>query len=117
MWRLIQQGYLSDAGRGAARHVRQRIDGADRKTFLDKLRQVLARGAEGDRIGAVHDSVRHLPAVAADHRLLIDIELLDEILAELDVKTRGVIAAGARYAGIMCDDLALPFRIEQIVSR
>src|SRR4051812_48242169 len=113
---VLQQRNLANARGSSARHIRQGIDGLERKTFLDQICQVVTRSAEGDRISAVDERIRDLAAVAADHRLLIDVEFFEKVLAELSVESGGIVASGSRCRRIMRDDLALPLRIEQVLG-
>src|SRR5437762_8503628 len=81
--------------------------------------EVLQRqGVETDRnrVPAAHHELRELVAIAAEHRLLIDQELLHERVAQLQARDRQRPEAGADHARIGDRDLALPLRREQILD-
>jgi hypothetical protein len=89
--RVVEQHDLAYAGRYDVRHSSEAVDPLDREAFLLKTLHLLIFGAECDRIGAACEAVADLPPVAAQHRLLFDIELFDEVLSVLDVES-GIVA-------------------------
>ena len=100
-----------------AAHVLEFIDRFDRQTVGLELAQLLVLAVEGDHQRAASDAVGQLAPVAVDHRLLVDIELFEELLAELQVEARRLPISAAGSGRVMRADLAAPFRIQQVLRR
>src|SRR6266481_6201063 len=122
-----------DLGRGRMRRAIDEKDGAAARAHRGHLGQVdeleilgealalegreeLRIDAERDRIAAAHHELRHLPVVAAQHRVLVDEELLDDVVAHAEAR-RGHGPEGVPHnADVGQEQLALPARIEQVLE-
>src|SRR6267143_679841 len=72
--------------------------------------------AEGDGIAAAHHELRNLAVVAAQHRLLVDEELLDDVVAQVEARGGHRPEGIAHHADVGQEQLALPARVEQILE-
>src|SRR5437867_2438534 len=112
---MIEQTELVAAGESWL-HVLQSVHRPERQTLIPQSLQSALFGAERDRIGAACQPIGQLPPIAGDHGFLIDKQPLDEILAKLNIKLRGLVAPGPGYCRIHESDSALPFGIQEVAG-
>src|SRR5215831_13233881 len=86
------------------------------EALLLELAQEQWVDAEGDGIASAHHELGDLPRVAAQRGLLIDEELLDDVVAQVEARTRHGPEGVAHGAHVGQQQLALPARVEQIVE-
>lgn len=109
----LEQCDLTETGRNQTRQVGQ-FQRRDRQAFLAHLFGQTILGSQGNRVAAARELIGQLPGIPADGRLLVDLELLDEVLAEIEVELGGLVAAASRYGRILQRDFLLPFGVEQV---
>src|SRR5690242_9077955 len=81
------------------------------------MAHVIFTAADADRLRSACQPVGKLATVAADDRLLVDIQLLHKIGAELLIESRSSVAAiAAVQPRIFSADLALPLGIEKVFN-
>src|SRR4029450_594605 len=103
---VIDNAAWADPGRECGRHVGKAVYGLHRQTVLPQPLDLFLLGVERDRIGAVHQPIGELSPVARDRHLLIDVELLYESFAELQVEACGLTDTAAPDRGIVRGNLA-----------
>src|SRR5262250_2783734 len=86
------------------------------EALLLELAQEERVDAEGDGIASAHHELGDLPGVAAQRRLLIHEELLDDVVAQVEARARHGPEGVAHGAHVGQEQLALPARVEQVIE-
>src|SRR5215813_1048836 len=86
------------------------------QALLLELAQEEGIDAEGDGVARAHHELRDLARVAAQCRLLVHEELLDDVVAQVETRARHGPEGVAHGPHVGEEQLALPARVEQVVE-